>query len=331
MGLIARLRGAAPTAAIFVLHGVVEAYVDEDIQINQLRLDELDVFLDALTQAFEVVELPTIVAPLLRGDDPPPGTAALTFDDGYRNNLTLVEPLLRSRGLPFAVFVTTDFIDSAEPMPTFVMRAALKLTTRPAFVVPDGPALPLHDEGARAAAIAHLRTDLKVSPQARVREVVAALRDLLTDDEWSHANALFESEAPLTWSELRHLADRGVTVGSHCHDHAVLHGRQPPEEVRWQLQQSRRLLERQLGRTCEHFAYPNGTVRDISGNAVLAVSQAGYVSASTNIPGRVKRTVPALFLPRIYVTREVARSGAVPDLRRLDRSYERARKDVFGE
>jgi len=49
-----------------------------------------------------------------------PGVAAarglaITFDDGYRDNLTVVAPLLAALGLPFTVFVTLDFVRGGDP------------------------------------------------------------------------------------------------------------------------------------------------------------------------------------------------------------------------
>jgi peptidoglycan/xylan/chitin deacetylase (PgdA/CDA1 family) len=35
---------------------------------------------------------------------------AVTFDDGYRDNLHVAAPMLIERGIPFSVFVTTDFV-----------------------------------------------------------------------------------------------------------------------------------------------------------------------------------------------------------------------------
>jgi len=49
---------------------------------------------------------------------------ALTFDDGYRDNLTVAAPQLSAASLPFTVFVTLDFIDSGEPQ--YLSRAELK-------------------------------------------------------------------------------------------------------------------------------------------------------------------------------------------------------------
>lgn len=41
---------------------------------------------------------------------------ALTFDDGYRDNLTEALPVLRKHHVPFIVYVTTDFIDNKKEM-----------------------------------------------------------------------------------------------------------------------------------------------------------------------------------------------------------------------
>ncbi len=40
----------------------------------------------------------------------------LTFDDGYHDNYTTALPLLKSLNVPFAVYITTGFIDNRLPM-----------------------------------------------------------------------------------------------------------------------------------------------------------------------------------------------------------------------
>ncbi len=42
-------------------------------------------------------------------------SVAITFDDGYADNLHIAAPLLIERGIPFTVFVTSDFIRHHEP------------------------------------------------------------------------------------------------------------------------------------------------------------------------------------------------------------------------
>ncbi|MFN3216435.1 MAG: polysaccharide deacetylase family protein [Acidimicrobiales bacterium] len=53
-----------------------------------------------------------VAAPLDAG----PGLA-VTFDDGYRDNLDVALPLLAERGIPATIFVTTSYIDGTAPAP----------------------------------------------------------------------------------------------------------------------------------------------------------------------------------------------------------------------
>ncbi len=40
----------------------------------------------------------------------------LTFDDGYRDNYTTALPILKRLGIPFAIYISTNFIDNKQPM-----------------------------------------------------------------------------------------------------------------------------------------------------------------------------------------------------------------------
>lgn len=69
--------------------------------------------LDYLSRRHRVVSLGEYVAARRGGRPLPRGSVVLTFDDGYRNFLTVAAPMLAARGLPAAVFVVTDKADAA--------------------------------------------------------------------------------------------------------------------------------------------------------------------------------------------------------------------------
>jgi peptidoglycan/xylan/chitin deacetylase (PgdA/CDA1 family) len=51
----------------------------------------------------------------LRDGGPPPGLAAISFDDGMRNNYTSALPILQGLGVTATVYVATDFIGGRSP------------------------------------------------------------------------------------------------------------------------------------------------------------------------------------------------------------------------
>ncbi|MEM8766155.1 MAG: polysaccharide deacetylase family protein [Pseudomonadota bacterium] len=62
-------------------------------------------------ERFEVVPLAQIVDALLNGEAMDSRWVAITFDDAYGSVLSEAAPRLESRGWPYTVFVSTDYID----------------------------------------------------------------------------------------------------------------------------------------------------------------------------------------------------------------------------
>jgi peptidoglycan/xylan/chitin deacetylase (PgdA/CDA1 family) len=59
---------------------------------------------------WEVIDLAALLGGLSASETLPDRAALVTFDDGYRSNLTAAVPLLRQFGYPAVLFVPTDFI-----------------------------------------------------------------------------------------------------------------------------------------------------------------------------------------------------------------------------
>ena len=61
----------------------------------------------------------------------------------------------------------------------------------------------------------------------------------------------------MTWSQCREAAAAGFAFGSHTCSHASLI-ELDKAHVRWELETSRKIIERELGTPCEHFCAPRG-------------------------------------------------------------------------
>jgi len=103
-------RLAQRRSVILGYHGVAVAPAREDLFRLLVHPEEftrqLELLLDAGFQFLTVAEL----AERLDGERPPAGLAAVSFDDGMRDNYTTALPILRPLGIRATVYVVSDLI-----------------------------------------------------------------------------------------------------------------------------------------------------------------------------------------------------------------------------
>lgn len=299
---------APPLAVVLSFHGVVERVEHPEIQVNHIELESFERILSRVRTEYEVVTLDDVAGAVRGQQSIPAKAAALTFDDAYRSVLEVVDPVLARLGLPYAVFVPSGLVESGGRVPTYVLRAALAFTEESSVRLPGRRrAFKLRTADERERAAGHAAELLRSLPRDQAEGVLEQLRALVPDRRWDEIDATFASEALLDWDELRALAARGVIVGSHTRDHAVLHERQGAQEIAVQVAASKRAIEEQLSTPCRHFCYPHGHPRDLCRASIEATREADYSSAFMNVGGPVREAMDPLLLPRISI------AGSPPD------------------
>jgi peptidoglycan/xylan/chitin deacetylase (PgdA/CDA1 family) len=201
-----------------------------------------------------------------------PRIAALTFDDGYRDNHDVAYPLLSSLGIPFAIYVATSFPDRSH-VPWWYLLEEHLLDSASLGIEHRGRAFEWRLDGpaARRAAFAEAEVLFNGLSPGEVRVLCESAFGA------ERVQRSFESLF-LTWEMIRALDASGrVTIGAHTVDHVALPGL-PIAEARAQVEGSKRRIDEQLGRSTRHFAYPFGAAgpreRDL-------VREAGFISATT--------------------------------------------------
>ena len=288
--LLARLgtRAGRPRLAILMFHQVLErpsALFPGIPDVETFRWQ-----MTLVSRLFHVLPLAEAVGALRRGSLPP-RALAISFDDGYRNNLTQALPVLQSLGLPATFFVATGFLDG-QVMWNDRVIAALSSTRRVEFDsgLPGIDRLILDSPGARRRAIERILAAIKYLPPAQRLEVVADIEQ--------RAGCRADRGLMLDPAGVRALAAAGMEIGAHTRTHPILTALDPAAAER-EIRRGREELETLLGRPVRLFAYPNGRPgRDYGPEHVAMVRRAGFLAAVSTAPGTAEPATDPFQLPR---------------------------------
>jgi L-malate glycosyltransferase len=206
--------------------------------------------LDGVRNRYTVVPLPE----LYDGRHRKSPLAAVTFDDGWRDNYDVAFPVLRELGIPATIFITTGKIGVDEPF----WQQALGALFQAAGKRPEGDAarnlrLLLGIRNRRP-----LTRDLyrdTVIRWKRFRQ--AECLDLLRRAGWSPSCDANRPRQFLSANEIHEMAAAGIAFGSHSVNHLILPRYNRPEIER-ELSESKAVIENLLGSTIDTLAYPDG-------------------------------------------------------------------------
>jgi peptidoglycan/xylan/chitin deacetylase (PgdA/CDA1 family) len=259
-----------------------------------VRPDNFAAHLEEMSRAREPSTLADISAPSRRPK------VVVTFDDGYRDNLTNALPIAEAKGVPITIFVTSGVLGNHNGF--WWDRLGALLRARPPQVteldLPVGGRnvrLPLGSSGIRADLDSVRRHLLPL----RVTDIERALDAI--SKQWQVDSAPPPDAGTLTAGDLLQLAASDtVTIGAHTVDHVRLRDR-PAQEQQDTISGSKTQLEQSIGRAVSHFAYPFGYPDDFDDRSVDAVRSAAFDTACTAIPGTARSWTDPYRLPRRVV------------------------------
>lgn len=262
----------------------------------------------ALREDFDVLPLTELRSNLRVGRRSRP-VAALTFDDGYRDNLTVAKAILERYAMPATVFVSTGFVGRTDGFWwDRLSQAVLGDQPLPERFVVDGPSLGFEyadsalsdrsSRGRRARTRLHDRlwTWLCDQTDADKERVLEQL------ERWCGRSPAADLDGrPMTVQELRQLVAGGLMdVGAHTVTHPRL-SQLPAAAQAAEIERSLAGCREILGRRPVAFSYPNG---DYTPESVELVRRAGFALACDSRADLVWAGDDALRVPRISVQNE---------------------------
>lgn len=276
-------RWLAPLArgcgAILMFHHVRPAS-DDPFQPNALLAitpEHLDRTLGLVRRlGFDIVPLDEAPARLASGKE---RFVALTFDDGYRDNLDQALPVLKRHGAPWTMFVTTDYAAGEGRLWWLELEEVVRASDH---VELRGGPVAAGTTAEKEAAFSAAYRELRAGPEDLLRDTLARWCDQAGIDRPGLVRRLC-----LGWSDLTDLSrETGVTIGAHTLTHPML-AKHDEATARREITECRSVISERLGREVRHLAYPVGDPTSAGPREFALAREAGFATAVTTRPGHL--------------------------------------------
>jgi peptidoglycan/xylan/chitin deacetylase (PgdA/CDA1 family) len=221
--------------------------------------------------------------------------AVITFDDGYRDNITRALPILRREQVPFTIYIPTRAITR--------QLYAWWLGLRELFRINDKVEIPFLDRTFICTDLPSKRAALSVATRWAHDDFTRA-----SNFSYIFANYGISLESLcdryfINEDELRSLAsDRLATIGAHTVTHSAL-ATLGDADVQRELADNRAYLQDHLNRDINHFAYPYGSSAACGQREARFALEAGFRTAVTTShrPLFTRDRLTSYTLPRIAI------------------------------
>ncbi len=252
----------------------------------------------------------------------------LTFDDGYRDNLTFAYPILIKYNIPFTINVVTGFPNHTAILWWYLLEDLIKQPAVAFEVENERMVFDTTNEEGRQACAQAVRRLVKYAELSDYLPRVKAIFGQLGQDLQQKTRDL-----SLNWEELKRLGrDPLVTISAHTVNHPVL-AKLAEDEVRREMLESKAELERHLGRPILHFAYPYGGKKQAEEREFQIAGKCGFLTATTTRPANIFRAHRYCMhaLPRLEVSHMGGPEGLIAAMNGLTTlRYNRFRRIVTG-
>ncbi|MDX6727160.1 MAG: hypothetical protein QOK49_1965 [Baekduia sp.] len=295
-GRVRRSRGGDVRGAILLYHRVAEGEDPLGLAVSPEHFAQQ---LAVLAQRWTPATLDAVA-----GGDAGLHGVAITFDDGYHDNLVAAAPALRAAGIPATLFASTGHVASGAGFWWDEVRALVEDEAGDGVLTLDMAegerAWAPGDAAQRPTVRAYVHATLRTRDRATIARALAAVR------VWAGRSPAPgpppERDRPMTVAELQQLA-AGGTIDVQAHGRTHLSLAHAPAPVRDdELAGSADDLEAWLGARPTVFSYPFGVLGvDVDAATRSAARAAGYARATVNSPGLVRAGTDPFALPRLAV------------------------------
>ena len=265
--------------------------------------DTFSMHMQQIKRHFDVLSLDDWINLKQQGAPLPTKACVVTFDDGWADNHEYALPILKATNTPITLFAVAEKIGTDfQFWPNSILALLLngftnELNRHPLFAKVRA-LIPVDNSIDREYAATYIHHLKAFSDE----DIFSALQDI-------GSARLLAGQLPnalMSWEQLHAMHTSGLTViGSHTCNHKRLSVDLDVQEMQYEIQSSRKVLEQRLNTSVNLFCFPNGDYNQ----AALHLVQDTYKAAVTTRRGiNDAQTCTDYELTRIGIHEEVSSS-----------------------
>ena len=282
-----RIGKIMPRGAILLYHRVAPATGD-DPQLLTVTNEHFKEHLQILRNYYH----PASIARLAAGSGMgwiTPGSVAVTFDDGYLDNLIHAAPLLEEFKIPAEVYVASNAVNGKIEFYWDVLQRVMQCG-------PDWNVELPPDTAAREQYVQECEKIKFMRPGERMEYLDKILKKAGTLMPHNSSDC-----RPMDLNGLKKLSGfKMISIGAHTVNHTFL-AALPADLQQQEIEDSKKSLESVIGRKIDGFSYPYGSLSSYNQQTVGLVKKAGFKYAVSNHSGTVPCFTSRYELPRMLV------------------------------
>jgi peptidoglycan/xylan/chitin deacetylase (PgdA/CDA1 family) len=272
---------------IFMLHRVLPEQdrnkysLNRDLAITPEKLDSIIVELKE--KGYQFLSLDEVYEWFKNKKKIKQNFICLTFDDGYRDNFTHALPVLKKHNVPATIYVTNCLPNGNGILWWFLFEDHVK-TNNQLSIASTNFSKSFYWNSAEEAfgQFGEISNLIKTIHPSELEKVLTKTFGKSKEDFENLCRNL-----SMTWEEIKQISNEPlITIGAHTMSHLSV--KQHNEElVVKEMIDSKKELERYIGKEVYHFAYPFGGEYDVSKRDILLAETIGFKTSTLNQPGNI--------------------------------------------
>jgi peptidoglycan/xylan/chitin deacetylase (PgdA/CDA1 family) len=313
--LYARLKQES-VATILMYHSIpTEQETQWMDPYNCLSTKKFEKQMKFLAQHRQVISIEQLTQQLEKGEPIRRGTVVITFDDGYRNNLTIAAPILAKYNLPATIYLATGYIDTKQNQWIDTLYSAFRTASKHQLNLLSWEDKRLKnwnlEESNQREQAYYDIADYLIEADTVQRQ------DLLNEIDQQLSPTAYPPRLTLTWDEVRQLQQQyaNITLGVHTSNHLDLstHSEKTAQEMELSIEH----MATATGVRPKHLSFPYNRYNAQAQAQVVAAQLSSAVAVASDPVVRLETScyaLPRLAAPQSMLLLKSWTNGGFPDI-----------------